>query len=144
MNDATRRAVHQKAEAWLEAHKNDKPKRFEGKDWQPLFDGKTTKPWKTEGQVKVEDGILKIGGVKGGSLVTTTAFGHGLLRWSYRQEGQAKATMTWRGEKHDLSAPHGGWVGEEYEPGAAGESPIRLVTPPGTTLVIREMAFRPY
>jgi hypothetical protein len=117
---------------------------MEVKDWQALFDGKTTKHWKTEGQVSVEDGILKIGGDKGGSIVTSARFGGGLARFSYRQAGENKATMTWRGEEHALGNTQQGWIGEEYEPAAAGETPIRLVAPPGTTLLIQEFAFRAY
>jgi RNA polymerase sigma factor (sigma-70 family) len=140
----TRRAAHKKAAAWLDEHKDDKPKRYEVKDWQALFDGKTTKHWKTEGQVSVEDGILKIGGDKGGSIVTSARFARGFARFSYRQAGEAKATMTWRGEEYAFHPNRQGWTSTAYEPDAAGESPIRIVAPPGTTLLIEEFAFRPY
>jgi hypothetical protein len=143
-DDDARRAAHKKAAAWLDEHKDDKAQRMEIKDWQALFDGKTTKHWKTEGQVSVEDGTLKIGGDKGGSIVTTARFARGFARFSYRQAGEAKATMTWRDEDHALGHTRQGWTNEEYEPGAAGESPIRIVAPPGTTLLIQEFAFRPY
>src|SRR5262249_46242083 len=99
---------------------------------------------KTEGQVKVEDGLLKIGGDKGGSIVTNTSFARGLTSLSYRQAGEAKATMTWRGEEHALSPSRQGWTSEGYEPDTAGDSPIRIVAPPGTTLLLKEFAFRPY
>jgi RNA polymerase sigma factor (sigma-70 family) len=140
----TRQAVHKKAAAWLDKHKDDKVKRMEITDWQPLFDGKTTKHWKTEGQVSVENGLLKIGGDKGGSLVTSARCARGFARFSYRQAGEAKATMTWRGEEHSFTPARQGWTSEEYEPAAAGQSPIRIVAPPGTTLLIRDFAFRPY
>jgi hypothetical protein len=140
----TRLAVHKKAAAWLDEYKDDKPKRMEIKDWQALFDGKTTKDWKTEGQGSVEDRILKIGGDKGGSIVTSAIFARGFARFSTRQAGEAKATMTWRGEEHALSPARQGWTSEEYEPDAAGESPIRIVAPPGTTLLIQEFASRLY
>jgi RNA polymerase sigma factor (sigma-70 family) len=143
-DDDARQAAHKKAAAWLDAHKDDKVKRMEIKDWQALFDGKTTKHWKTEGQVSVADGILKIGGDKGGSIATRARFARGFARFAYRQAGEAKATMTWRGEEHALSPARQGWTSEEYEPAAAGESPIRIVAPPGTTLLIRDFAFRPH
>jgi hypothetical protein len=143
-DDDARRAAHKKAAAWLDEHKDDKAERMEIKDWQTLFDGKTTKGWKTEGQVSIEDGILKIGGDKGGSIVTSARFARGLARFSYRQEGAARATMTWRSEEHALGHAQQGWISEDYEPAAAGESPIRIVAPPGTTLWLRELAFRPY
>lgn len=94
--------------------------------------------------MSVEDGILKIGGDKGGSIVTNVRFARGFTSLSYRQAGEAKATMTWRGEEHALSPARQGWTSEGYEPDAAGESPIRIVAPPGTTLGIKEFAFRPY
>jgi hypothetical protein len=144
LDNDTRQAAHKKAEEWLNEHKNDKPKRMEIKDCQALFDGKTTKHWKTEGQVSVEDRILKIGGDKGGSIVTTASYARGSLSLAYRHAGDAKATMTWRGEEHALSPARQGWTSEGYEPNAKGESPIRIVAPPGTTLLIREFAFRPY
>src|SRR5262249_24676159 len=103
-DDDTRQAAHKKAEAWLDRHKDDRPTRYEVKDWQGLFDGKTTRHWKIEGQVTVADGVLKIGGDRGGSMVTTSAYARGFFRLAYRQEGEAKATMTWRGEEHALSA----------------------------------------
>src|SRR5262245_41677331 len=98
LDNDTRQAAHKKAEEWLDEHKNDKATRYKVKDWQGLFDGKTTTHWKTEGQVTVEDGLLKIGGDKGGSIVTTASYARGSLSFAYRQAGDAKATMTWRGE----------------------------------------------
>jgi RNA polymerase sigma factor (sigma-70 family) len=141
----TRQAAHKKAVAWLDEHKDDKVSRYVVKDWQAYFDGKTTRHWKTEGQVSVEGGILKIGGDKGGSIVTSTTFGRGFVRWSIRQAGQAKAKIIWRGEEYPLNDNRQGWTSFEWEPETAQRaSPIRIVAPPGTTLLIHEFAFRPY
>jgi RNA polymerase sigma factor (sigma-70 family) len=143
-DDDTRQAAHKKAAAWLDEHKNDKPKKYEIKSWQPLFDGKTTKSWKTEGQVTIEDGLLKIGGDKGGSIVTTAGYARGSLSFVYRQAGDAKATMTWHGQEHVFSPNRQGRTSDGCERDAEGESPIRIVAPPGTTLLLMEFAFRPY
>jgi RNA polymerase sigma factor (sigma-70 family) len=140
----TRQAAHKKAAAWLDEHKNDKATRYQVKDWQVLFDGKTTQNWKTEGQVTIEDSLLKVGGDKGGSIVTTASFARGSLAFAYRQAGDAKATMTWRGGEHAFSPARQGWTTSGYDPDAKGESPIRIVAPPGTTIWLREFAFRPY
>ena len=140
----TRQAAHKKATAWLDEHKHDKPKRYEVKSWQSLFDGKTTNNWKTEGQVTIEDGLLKIGGDKGGSIVTTASYARGSLSFAYRQAGDAKTTMTWRGEEHAFSPARQGWTSSGYEADGKGEAPIRIVAPPGTTIWFREFAFRPY
>src|SRR5947209_12088919 len=69
------------------------------KGWILLFDGETTYGWKTEGSVSVKDGVLKVGGEKAGAVETTTAFNRGLVRCTTRQNGPAKAEITWRGEK---------------------------------------------
>ena len=140
----TRQAAHKKAEAWLEEHKNDKATRYQVKDWQVLFDGKTTNNWKAEGQVTVEDGLLKVGGDKGGSIATTASYARGSLAFAYRQAGDAKTTLTWRGKELGFSPALQGWTSQGYDPDGKGESPIRIVAPPGTTLWLRELAFRPY
>jgi RNA polymerase sigma factor (sigma-70 family) len=142
-NDA-RRAAHKKAAAWLDEHKNDKATRYRVKDWQVLFDGKTTKNWQIEGQVTIEDGLLKVGGDKGGSIVTTAGFGRGSLAFAYRQAGDAKTTLTWRGTGLAFSPARQGWTSQGHDSGGTGESPIRIVAPPGTTIWLREFAFRPY
>jgi RNA polymerase sigma factor (sigma-70 family) len=140
----TRQAAHKKAEAWLEEHKNAKVTRYRVKDWQVLFDGKTTNHWKTEGQVSMEDGLLKIGGDKGGSIVTTASYARGSLSFAYRQAGDAKTTLTWRGQKLAFSPARQGWTSQRHDPEGKGESPIQIVAPPGTTIWLREFAFRPY
>jgi hypothetical protein len=140
----TRQAAHKKAAAWLDEHKSDKPKRYEVKSWQSLFVGKTTNNWKTEGQVTIEDGLLKIGGDKGGSIVTTAGYARGSLSFVYRQAGDAKATMSWRGEEHAFSPARQGWTSSGHEADGKGEAPIHIVAPPGTTIWLREFAFRPY
>jgi RNA polymerase sigma factor (sigma-70 family) len=140
----TRQAAHKRAASWLVEHKNDKATRYQVKEWQGLFDGKTAKNWNTEGQVTIEDGLLKIGGDKGGSIVTTASYARGSLSLAYRQAGDAKTAMTWRGEKLALSPARQGWTSQGYDPDGKGASPIRIVAPPGTTLWLRELAFRPY
>ena len=92
----------------------------------------------------IEDGLLKIGGDKGGSVVSTASYARGSLSFAYRQAGDAKTTMSWRGEKLALSPARQGWTSQGHDPDGKGESPIRIVAPPGTTLWLRELAFRPY
>jgi hypothetical protein len=140
----TRQAAHKKAVAWLDEHKNDKATRYRVKDWLVLFDGKTTKNWETEGQVSVEDGLLKVGGDKGGSIVTSASYARGSLAFAYRQAGDAKTTLTWRGEKLAFTPARQGWTSHGFDPVRKGEAPVRIDAPPGTTLWLREFAFRPY
>jgi hypothetical protein len=109
-----------------------------------LFDGETTFGWKIEGEAKVADGILKIGGEKTATLTTTSEFARGDVVWSFRQTGLNQATMNWRGEERKLSSTtNKAWVKEIYEPGALGCSPIRLNVPPGSELEIRAFSFQP-
>jgi hypothetical protein len=141
----TRRAVHAKAIGWLKDHQNDKPKKMKAQVWESLFDGKTTNGWKTEGQVKVVGNTLRIGGNgQGGSITSNAAFGRGHLTWSIHHAGDAKATITWRGEEHRALEVRQGWTTYTIDPAAAGKSQIRIVVPPGTTLEIRDMQFMWY
>jgi RNA polymerase sigma factor (sigma-70 family) len=141
----TRRAIHQKAIQWLQEHKDDKPKKMKAQELQSLFDGKTTAGWKTEGRVRVDGSILKIGGDgKGGSIISNAAFGRGHLTWSVHHTGDAKATLTWRGEEHQVLEVRQGWTTYTIDPAAPGESQIRIDVPPGTTLEIRDCQFMWY
>jgi RNA polymerase sigma factor (sigma-70 family) len=141
----TRRAAHSKAIRWLQEHKDDRPKVMKPQEWQSLFDGKTTNGWKTEGQVSIDGSILRIGGNgKGGSILSKAAFGRGHLRWAIHHTGDAKAKITWRGEEHRALEVRQGWTTYTIDPAAPGESPIRIVVPPGTTLEIRDLEFMWY
>jgi len=141
----TRRAVHKKAIQWLQEHKGDKPKKMKPQELQSLFDGKTTSGWKTEGQVCVNGTILRIGGDgKGGSIISKANFGRGHLTWSIHHTGDAKAMLTWRGEEHRVLEVRQGWTTYTIDPAAPGESQIRIVVPPGTTLEIRDCQFMWY
>lgn len=109
-----------------------------------LFDGETTYGWKVEGDAKIAEGILKLGGSKTTTLTTTNEFPRGNVIWSFRHTGRNQATMTWRGEERKLStAQNNSWIKETYEPGALGCSPVRLTVPPGTELEIRAFVFQP-
>jgi hypothetical protein len=56
--------------------------------WILLFDGKETKGWKVEGEAKVVDGGLVVGGDKPTKLKTADTFGDRELRFEYRTEGK--------------------------------------------------------
>jgi hypothetical protein len=109
--------------------------------WLMLHDGATTFGWKTEGAVAVKDGVLTLGGDQAGTATTTSGFGRALVKWAFAQDGNRRAEMTWRGEKRTLSS--GGIVGETYEPGNPGVTPITLHAPAGTTLLVRRMVLKP-
>ena len=51
------------------------PKEIE-EGWMLLFDGNTTFGWKTEGEVKIRDGVLQLGGDTASRATCTTQFGN--------------------------------------------------------------------
>jgi hypothetical protein len=61
-----------------------------------------------------------------------------------RHTGDAKATLIWRGEEHRALEVRQGWTTYTIDPAAPGESQIRIVVPPGTTLEIRDLEFMWY
>lgn len=113
--------------------------------WIMLFDGATTFGWNVEGDAKVIDGVLHLGGgTKTTKLTTTGEFGRGTVRWSFRHTGLKRAKMTWRTEERSLSASDKpNWVTETYEPGPGGVTPIQILVPPLTELEIRQFDFQP-
>ncbi len=109
-----------------------------------LFDGATTFGWNVEGDAKIADGVLKLGGPKTTTITTTSEFPRGEITWSFRNGGLNQTTMTWRGEERKLSATNNNkWVEETYEPGSLGCSAIRITVPPGSQLEIRSFKFHP-
>ena len=58
--------------------------------WILLFDGETTFGWKTEGNVKVDDGQLCIGGKEASSITTTSAFQLCEVKFRYFKRGDAR------------------------------------------------------
>jgi len=64
--------------------------------WISLFDGETTFGWKVEGDAKVEDGVLMLGGEKKTTARLTTGFGPCEYRMEFRLEGK-DAKFKWGG-----------------------------------------------
>jgi hypothetical protein len=54
--------------------------------WILLFDGETTFGWQIEGEARVENGLLVLGGTKATKAVLSTAFGNYDLSMKYRVE----------------------------------------------------------
>src|SRR5262245_54329055 len=59
--------------------------------WLLLFDGTTTFGWQVEGEARVEDGTLVLGGTRATTAQTTTAFQNGFCSFSMETR--------WEGEK---------------------------------------------
>jgi hypothetical protein len=75
--------------------------------WVLLFDGESTFGWKIEGDAKVQDGALVIGGKKAARVMTTTMYRDWQLHFESRGEGQL-ALKDGKGEPGNESLGHSG------------------------------------
>lgn len=122
--------------------------------WILLFDGQTTFGWKIDGEAKVEDGALVLGGAKAATAETTTAFvGHAGLDYSLVTE------TSWKGSippRLLLSGNEGTSFGDESKgrfvseevnvrgrDRRAASKPLALEVPPGSKLLLRNVKYRP-
>jgi hypothetical protein len=90
-----------------------------GEGWILLFDGRTTFGWKTEGEAKVEDGALQLGGGPATRAVPTMQFGDCELRLEY----QGTAQLNFKGGRNSstirLASPatwHAADIQTEFDP----------------------------
>lgn len=121
-------------------------KAFEG--WIALFDGTTDYGWKTTGEVKIEKGLLTLGGDKEASLTTKSAFNAFELVMYYNFVGEAGKFTLQQGELNksvEVKAASGK-VDRKVElasttPAVTG--PITITTSPGTVLQIKSIVLKP-
>src|SRR5207244_595711 len=112
--------------------------------WIMLFDGETTFGWKAEGNVTASNGTIAVGGAKDSILTSTTSFGPGVLRITYRVHGNQPAMMTWRGQaKFVTGRPEPSDTTEEVTGEGQQLSPIQFRGGANAKWVIRAVAFRP-
>jgi hypothetical protein len=112
--------------------------------WLMLFDGETTFGWKAEGLVAVKDGVLIVGGEKGGKLSSTSEFG----RMEYSLEIATKGTgCKWslggNPGKLDMESIGVGMDATGFISGGERRSPVRFEVPPGGIVEIRRLWVRP-
>jgi hypothetical protein len=74
--------------------------------WVQLFDGETLFGWKTDGDVKMKDSVLTIGGSKPSSAITTAEFGYCRVAFEFRP---VRASATDREGAKALFADHQSW-----------------------------------
>jgi hypothetical protein len=123
--------------------------------WILLFDGQTTFGWKIDGEAKVENGVLVLGGSKATKAETTTA-----LPWEGNLDYSFEAETSWQGETPPAYSVRGGKSGAfddaskgQFVPrkishkaavsGAAPPSPLVLDVPAGSTLLLRNVKYQP-
>jgi hypothetical protein len=90
------------------------PKEIE-EGWILLFDGETTFGWKTEGDVKVDEGQLRLGGEKAASITSTAAFGPCEIALDYYRTGKALFTASRSTHEFMGDKPFLYWAGMKIE-----------------------------
>jgi hypothetical protein len=119
--------------------------------WILLFDGQTTFGWKIEGEAKVEDGVLVLGGSKATKAETTTAI--------VGQSFSLVEEISWQGDTPPRRPrvgkegtplgdnSKGKFVAEEVVVRGSGIpapfEPLAFEVPAGSTLMLRNVKYRP-
>jgi hypothetical protein len=125
--------------------------------WILLFDGETTFGWKTEGDAKVEDGALVLGGDKETTATATTTFGSCRLELEGRHlAGSGDATVSLAslggnskvhnaGTIHPGSPAKAGWerVALTTPKDTAVRSAVRIEVPAGSKVAVRNVRLLP-
>src|SRR5262245_13339512 len=117
--------------------------------WLLLFDGETTFGWKIDGEAKVEDGLLVLGGTKATTAETTTSLDWDKaysLDMETRWEGTTPPTFLFMGSMAGLTAT----AKEKFVRQAVGEGnpsrgtrPQVFQVPAGSKLFLRNVKYRP-
>lgn len=122
-------------------------KAFEG--WIALYDGATDYGWKTTGDVKIDKGLLTVGGEKEATLTTKSAFGAFELIMNYRIEGAKGGFQVTSADGKVVSTEASSPPATEFKdytltaPSSSKAGPITITTSPGTTLHIKSIVLRP-
>jgi hypothetical protein len=135
--------------------------------WIMLFDGETTFGWKTEGDVKVEDANLRLGGDKAASITTTSRFGPCRIAIEYRRSGKVQFAIAgdtveitkefdqsspWTAlaivaDEIGFSSMEASGIGKEWKRvqprGPVPAAPIRFEIEPGGKLELRSIKLQP-
>ena len=85
-----------------------------------LFDAETTFGWKIDGEAKVADGVLVLGGEKETTATTTSEFSNFMLYFDYASESKVKPEIKIYGESFDLDWHVKGWTRTEWSFNAKG------------------------
>lgn len=116
--------------------------------WIALYDGATTYGWKSEGSVKIENGILTIGGDKEASITTTSQFHAYELAISFEMEN-GKGDFRLNGSVGPInyySREKSSKESATYKvtiPDSSKTAPISITTVPGTTMHIKSIILKP-
>jgi hypothetical protein len=109
--------------------------------WIHLFDGSTTFGWKIDGEAKVVDGKLVLGGQKPTTAMTTTHFGPHILAFDFQVEGSKPAEFLF---DHQWRKLDGTWFA--FDGGHANidrRGPIGFRVPAGGKLTLSLVRLKP-
>src|SRR5262245_61843600 len=131
-----------------------------------LVDGETTFGWKVQGDVKIADGVLTLGGRKDSCVIATTSFGYCSLQFDALADDAKDSELTFNiyTGPFTVAAPKGtkGWCeyygqvgprgvhvwasgtkGFGTRESEAGRTEIGFHVPAGQTLVLRNIKLKP-
>ncbi len=110
--------------------------------WICLFDGQTPFGWKIDGDGKVVDGALVLGGEKATTAETTTRFGQLDLKLKYSLAGDKPCEIVLNGKGTKLAAnPNARFETEEHVEKMLTSVVFRV--PAGAKLVIQSVVLKP-
>jgi hypothetical protein len=113
--------------------------------WISLFDGETTFGWKIDGEAKVENGVLILGGEKATTAATTTEFAKFEFVYKYANasggERTPKMSMVTSGPSRLASASDA--QGTYHGAVKPKRGPIAFEIPAGGRVELREFRIRP-
>jgi hypothetical protein len=114
--------------------------------WILLFDGETTYGWKVEGEVKVKDGILILGGEKATRATITTPFTQGTVKYQFG-DGSAWTSATYtRNEKGGAIGLGTGTLGKNLGGAVEGKfnsEGFAIEIRPGFRIQFKDIQFNP-
>ena len=117
------------------------PAAFVDKGWIHLFDGATTFGWKIDGEAKVEDGKLVLGGQKPTTVFTTTHFGPHILSFVFSAQGSKPAEFLYDHQWRKLDATWSAFDGGHANIDRRG--PVGFRVPAGGKLILTVVRLQP-
>lgn len=115
--------------------------------WIMLFDGKTTFGWQIQGDAKIENGILILGGDKPTTATTTTPFHGHVMDVEYRFKGNLSTSYFRWGESRQLTSfsilPDETKWNKLHSKGDRFFAPFTFQVGPKSTLAIRSVKLQP-
>ncbi len=116
--------------------------------WLLLFDGETTFGWKIDGEAKVEDGLLILGGKKATTATPTTAFGQYVVNVEFAAWQGEKTTIKFADFEQDktwwtLGRKEWCHVKDMFGKRDQATVPLAITVPANSQVAVRNVKVRP-